>query len=350
MPKTSDLNVKKIIPLKTPAAYFRELPADESIQRFVMNARRQISDILSGEDSRLLCIVGPCSIHDDKAGLEYAFKLAELSRHLRHRLFIVMRAYFEKPRTANDWKGIISQPGLNNDFDIEIGLHRARKFLLEMAKIGLPAAIEALDPLTPQYLADLISWAAIGARTTESQTHRQMASGLSMPVGFKNNTAGDIQVAINAIVTAKSHQSFLGIDHRGRAAIVSTKGNQDCHLVLRGGDSGSNYDSYSVGIAISELQSAGLRPVLMVDCSHGNSQKDIGRQVAVFHDVLVQRASGNQNIIGVMLESNLFFGSQKLNGNGLHGLKYGVSVTDPCIGWDQTVELLEEANRSLGFI
>lgn len=350
MSQLRNVHISKIVPFRSPLSYWKELPANQTIENFVVNSRRQIIDILLGEDPRLLCVVGPCSIDDEDAGLEYAFKLAELSRRLRHRLFIVMRAYFEKPRTGNDWKGLLSQPGLNNDFDLELGVYKTRKFLLELAKLGLPAAVEVLDSLIPEYIADLVSWAAIGARSVQYQGLHNVASGLSMPVGFKNSTAGDVQAAVDAISKARFPQTFPGQDRRGRAAVIYTTGNPDCHVVLRGGDSGPNYDVDSVKDAMNRLKTTRLRPIVMVDCSHGNSQKDIDRQVAVCHDVLRQRSMGNKNIIGIMLESNLLPGSQKLNGNGSQELKHGISKTDPCIGWDQTVELLEEAHRSLGSV
>lgn len=347
MQQLRNANVQNITPLASPERYLEQLPAGKEIKDFVVRARQQIIDILMGRDSRLLCIVGPCSIHDDRAGLEYAEKLARLSRLIKNRIFVVMRVYLEKPRTTLGWKGMISDPGLDNTFDMESGLHRARALLLEIAKIGLPAATEFLDPFTPQFFADFISWAAIGARTVESQTHRQMASGLSMPVGFKNSTSGRVQNAVDAIVAAQSSHSFFGTDRDGRAAIIRTKGNPYCHLVLRGGESGPNYDVDSIADAIRRLETAGLKPRLIVDCSHDNSQRDIVRQAAIFREVLSQRLSGNPRIVGLMLESNLFPGKQALNGSGLDDLQYGISITDPCIGWDTTVELLTEAYEAL---
>ncbi len=342
-----DVNVQSITSFESPERYLERLPSTREIEDFVLGARQQIIDILTGQDLRLLCIVGPCSIHDDKAGLEYASKLVEPSRKIASRIFVVIRAYFQKPRTTLGWKGLISDPDLNGTFDMGSGLYRARALLLEIVRMGLPVATELLDPFTPQYIDDLISWAAIGARTVESQTHRQMASGLSMPVGFKNGTSGNVQVAVDAITAAQSPHSFFGIDRKGRAAIVATKGNPYNHLVLRGGESGPNYGVDSIADALSRLKAAGLGSRLIVDCSHDNSQKIIERQAVIFREVLKQRLSGNRGIVGLMLESNLFPGKQSLNENGLDDLQYGVSLTDPCIGWDQTVELLTEAYESL---
>ena len=347
MQQLRDVNIQSITQLEPPESYLTKLPSDKKIEDFVLSARQQIIDVLTGRDHRLLCVVGPCSIHDDEAGLEYAEKLAGLSRQIQGRILVVMRAYFEKPRTTVGWKGLIFDPDLNGTFDMGSGLYRARALLSEIAKMGLPVATELLDPITPQYIADLLSWAAIGARTVESQPHRQMASGLSMPIGFKNPTSGRVQIAVDAITAAKSSHAFLGTDFSGRVAIVITKGNPYCHLVLRGGDTGPNYESASTADAILRLEKAGLSPCLMVDCSHDNSKRDIVRQAVIFSEVIGQRLSGNTGIIGLMLESNLFPGNQKINGNGLADLQYGVSITDPCIGWDQTEELLTEAYELL---
>lgn len=346
--KLSDLWIESITPLDPPERYLKELPVTRKIEKFILQAREEIVDIIRGKDSRLLSVVGPCSIHDEKAGLEYAKKIADLARQLRDRIFIVMRVYFEKPRTTVGWKGFIFDPDLDGSFKMEKGLYRARALLLEIAKIGLPAATEFVDPFTPQYIADLVSWAAIGARTVESQTHRQMASGLSMPVAFKNSTSGNVQVAIDAIISAQSSHPFLGIDRWGKISIVITKGNPYCHLILRGGESGPNYDQNSIAQAIERLRKANLPPYLMIDCAHGNSQKDHHFQPEVFWQVMNQRLSGNLNIIGLMLESNLFSGSQSLDKNNLKELKYGVSITDPCLGWSETEKLLKEAYQALG--
>jgi len=347
MLKIRDINVREIVRLQPPKVYLQKLPANKEIRRVVLEARRQIVEILSGQDKRLLIIVGPCSIHDIKAGLEYAELLTSVAKKFKDKLLIVMRSYFEKPRTTIGWMGLIPDPDLNETFESGKGLYIAREFLLKIVGMGLPAATEFVDPITPQYIADLISWAAIGARTSESSAHRRMASGLSMPVGFKNSTSGDVQVAINGIVAAKSPQSFLGIDLRGRSSVVITKGNPYGHLILRGGSSGPNYDSKSVAEAIVRLTTSGLPPQLIVDCSHGNSGKDIKRQSSAFREVISQRLRGNTNIVGLMMESNLFPGNQALNNGKPAELKYGVSVTDPCIGWDETLELVTETYNSL---
>jgi 3-deoxy-7-phosphoheptulonate synthase len=290
--------------------------------------------------------VGPCSIHDQPAALDYAARLKPLAEQVSDRLLIVMRVYFEKPRTTVGWKGLIYDPNLNDTYQIEDGLHRARRLLMEIAEAGLYSATEFLDPIVPQYVSDLVTWAAIGARTTESQTHRQMASGLSMPVGFKNGTDGDPQTAVDALVAAGTPQAFLGIDHDGQASVVETRGNKNCHLVMRGGRSGTNYDARSIATAQEALRKSQLPPHIVVDCSHGNSNKDHTRQHIAFQDVIGQRIEGNEHILGVMLESNINAGAQKLGSNP-GDLEYGVSITDSCIGWDETVNLLSWAYDNL---
>jgi 3-deoxy-7-phosphoheptulonate synthase len=290
--------------------------------------------------------VGPCSIHDQPAALDYAARLKPLAEQVSDRLLIVMRVYFEKPRTTVGWKGLIYDPNLNDTYQIEDGLHRARQLLMEIAEAGLYSATEFLDPIVPQYVSDLVTWAAIGARTTESQTHRQMASGLSMPVGFKNGTDGDPQTAVDALVAAGTPQAFLGIDHDGQASVVETRGNKNCHLVMRGGRSGTNYDARSIATAQEALRKSQLPPHIVVDCSHGNSNKDHTRQHIAFQDVIGQRIEGNEHILGVMLESNINAGAQKLGSNP-GDLEYGVSITDSCIGWDETVNLLSWAYDNL---
>jgi 3-deoxy-7-phosphoheptulonate synthase len=290
--------------------------------------------------------VGPCSIHDQPAALDYAARLKPLAEQVSDRLLIVMRVYFEKPRTTVGWKGLIYDPNLNDTYQIEDGLHRARRLLMEIAEAGLYSATEFLDPIVPQYVSDLVTWAAIGARTTESQTHRQMASGLSMPVGFKNGTDGDPQTAVDALVAAGTPQAFLGIDHDGQASVVETRGNKNCHLVMRGGRSGTNYDARSIATAQEALRKSQLTPHIVVDCSHGNSNKDHTRQHIAFQDVIGQRIEGNEHILGVMLESNINAGAQKLGSNP-GDLEYGVSITDSCIGWDETVNLLSWAYDNL---
>jgi 3-deoxy-7-phosphoheptulonate synthase len=298
--------------------------------------------VLSGEDPRFLLVVGPCSIHDLKGGREYANRLAALAAEVRDRVLVVMRVYFEKPRTTVGWKGLIMDPHLDGTHDIPAGLRLARTFLRDVLDLGLPTATEMLDPITPQYIADLTCWTAIGARTTESQTHRQMASGLSMPVGFKNTTSGAVQPAVNAIKAAIQPQTFLGIDERGQASVVNTTGNPDCHVILRGGEDASNYDAASVAKALVALEKNGLLPVLMVDASHANCGKEAQRMPATFREIIVQRAGGTRGIIGSMLESNLVAGAQSL-GKNREALVYGQSITDQCIDWPTTEVLVREA-------
>lgn len=350
MPQLRDTNIKNIQPLPSPNDYMERLPVTEKIASLVAQGRKEIAAIMSGHDDRLLIITGPCSIHDTKASLEYASRLKDVAAKYSDRLLVVMRVYFEKPRTTVGWKGLIYDPQLNGSCDITLGLGLAREFLLKVGDMGVLAATEFVDPITPQYIADLVSWAAIGARTVESQTHRQMASGLSMPVGFKNGTGGTIQIAVDAVVTAQEPHAFLGVDGNGRASIVMTKSNPDCHIVLRGGARGPNFDSKAVGEAVAMLQKAGVRTQLIVDCSHANSAKDYSRQAAVFRDVLAQRNAGNKNIAGVMLESHLFAGAQKLDEKNPTNLKYGVSITDACISWEENAELLAEAYKANPFV
>ena len=346
MQPTENIHIRSTAPLISPEQLKHELPMTERANDVVVAGRETIRRILNGDDRRLLAVVGPCSIHDERAALEYAARLAELSRRVEDRVRVVMRVYFEKPRTIVGWKGLINDPFLNGTFDIAAGLRLARKILLQINELGLPAATEMLDPITPQYVADLVSWASIGARTTESQTHRQMASGLSMPVGYKNATDGNLQIAIDAMLSARHAHSFLGIDTQGRTCIISTHGNPWGHLILRGGRSGPNYDADSLKAAVECLATAGLPPKIMVDCSHANSDKDHRRQELVWNDVIEQRVAGNASILGLMLESNLHEGSQKLAGSG-DDLHYGVSITDACTGWEETAELLLGAHRQL---
>jgi 3-deoxy-7-phosphoheptulonate synthase len=342
----NDVNIEKIEPLVSPGEVIADLPVTKAMADNVLNGRSQIKKVINGDDPRLLVIVGPCSIHDEKAGLEYAERLLKLSERLSDRMLVIMRVYFEKPRTTVGWKGLIYDPMLDGSFRIETGLRRARGFLVKLAEMGLPAATEFLDPVVPQYLADLVSWAAIGARTIESQTHRQMASGLSMPVGFKNSTDGNVQNAVDAIVAARAGHAFFGIDRDGNTCMVQTKGNPDTHVVLRGGSHGSNYMASSIALAQAQLKASGLPSTLMVDCSHGNSEKDHTKQALVFRDIVSQRMAGDANIIGCMVESHLFPGNQKL-GNDPSKLEYGLSITDACIGWDETEALLIEAHDTM---
>jgi 3-deoxy-7-phosphoheptulonate synthase len=341
-----DVNVSVTEPLLPPSELLAELPIAGEAEEAVLEGRRSIRRVLDGEDGRFIVIAGPCSIHDYDAALEYAGKLASLAQPLSDRILTVMRVYFEKPRTTVGWKGLVYDPHLNDSFDIAYGLRQGRSLLREVARMGLHTATEFLDPIVPQYFADLVSWAAIGARTAESQTHRQMASGLSMPVGFKNGTDGDAQIAVDAMLSAQSEHAFLGIDHFGQTCIVHTNGNPYGHLVLRGGKSGPNFGSESIAAAQELLSKADVPSRLLVDCSHGNSNKDHTRQNIALNSIIEQRIAGNDDIIGCMLESNLNAGSQSLSGT-LAELEYGVSVTDACIGWEETEELLREAYDKL---
>jgi len=340
-----DLHVVTTKELVAPRVLKEELRVDEAIAQTVVDARRTVREILSGTDPRLLCLVGPCSIHDPVAALDYAERLARLRPAVEHRLFLVMRVYFEKPRTTVGWKGLINDPHMDDSCDMEAGLRIARRLLIDINRLGLAAGTEMLDPITPQYIADLVSWAAIGARTTESQTHREMASGLSMPVGFKNTTEGNLQVAVNAIESARRPHSFLGINQDGVTAIIRTAGNPDTHVVLRGGRT-SNYDASSIEECQRLLAKAGLEPRVMVDCSHAQTSKDYTRQPAVLAALVDQVRGGNRAIMGMMLESNIGAGNQPLSKDRA-ALKYGVSVTDPCIDWPATEQCLIEAARTL---
>jgi 3-deoxy-7-phosphoheptulonate synthase len=349
MRQTSNLHIESMTPLEPPDAFVRRFPVTESISELVYRSREEVKAITSGKDDRMLMLVGPCSIHDEKAGLEYAGRLARLADRVRDRILIVMRVYFEKPRTTVGWKGFLNDPHLNGSFDVTTGLTRGRQFLLDVLRIGLPAGTEWLDPVTPQYLADVISWGAIGARTVESQTHRQLASGLSMPIGFKNGTGGtqhSIQIAVDAILASHAPHTFLSVDGYGRVSIIKTTGNPDGHVILRGGVRGPNYAAEHVKDAVARMEAAGVPPYLVVDCSHGNSGKDHRNQPVVFRNVMEQRAGGSRNIVGMMLESHLSEGSQKL-GKDPSSLKYGVSITDACIGWETTEELMMEAHALL---
>ncbi len=340
-PTLYNVNIVSETLLPTPREVVSAFPLSEKAGETVRNARQTIQNILNRKDSRLLVIVGPCSIHDLGAAREYAKKLRELVDEVGDTLFLVMRVYFEKPRTTIGWKGFINDPHLDDSFRIDEGLYQAREFLLELAELGIPGGTETLDPITPQYLCDLISWSAIGARTTESQTHREIASGLSTPVGFKNGTDGSIEVAINALRSVQHTHHFLGITQDGRCAVFHTKGNKSAHLVLRGGGR-PNYDSVSISLCERELEKAGLPVNIVVDCSHGNSLKDPSLQPLVLQNCLNQIVEGNRSIVGFMLESNLFFGNQEIP-EDLSKLRYGVSVTDGCIDWNSTQKILRDA-------
>ncbi len=337
--RVENLRVRGLTRLITPTQIKEQLPASDASLQTVLAGRAAARRILQREDSRLLVVVGPCSIHDPEAALDYARRLAALRVELADRYEIVMRVYFEKPRTTVGWKGLINDPHLDDSCDLAHGLALARKLLLDITALGLPTATEFLDPIIPQYIADLISWSAIGARTTESQTHRELASGLSMPVGFKNGTDGSVQTAIDAMKSSRSPHSFLGIDQDGSTSIVKTTGNPHCHVVLRGGRDGANYEAPHVLTAIEKLRKAGMPDAIMIDCSHANSGKDPARQHLVWESLLAQRAAGGSTIIGAMLESNIHFGAQPSE-NGPSSLKYGVSITDACLDWEATAALL----------
>ena len=363
--QTHNLNVASLTRLIGPAELAEQVPITDKAKQTVVAAREEVKAVLNGEDPRLLVVVGPCSIHDVDAAYEYAERLAELREQLKDRLCIVMRVYFEKPRTTLGWKGLINDPDLDGSFNMDRGIRLAREVLMKVNELGLAAGTEFLEPITPQYIADLVSWAAIGARTTESQTHRQMASGLSMPVGYKNGTDGSLQVAIDAMLSAQSGHHFLGIDDHGSTCVVSTKGNPWGHAILRGGGGTPNYSAENVADAARRLGDAGLNPGVMIDCSHANSEKQHERQEVVFNSLIDQRIARAKGaavagadatrpfITGTMIESNLNAGNQKLPsvqpGEEVRSqLKHGVSITDACIGWEKTEELLRAGYERLG--
>ncbi len=335
-----DKNVKAFRPLITPRELTNNVPLHPEHAQGIANNRDVIRNILDKKDPRLLIVVGPCSIHDIPAAQDYAQRLRQLAHELQDSLYLVMRVYFEKPRTTVGWKGLLNDPQLNNTFNVAEGLHTGRKLLVHLAEMGLPVATEALDPIVPQYLQDLVSWSAIGARTTESQTHREMSSGLSTPLGFKNSTDGNLAVAYNAMTSAMHPHSFLGINTDGNVCQVETQGNQHVHIILRGGGGKTNYDSVNVGICERELQEQQLPVNIMIDTSHANSEKDPERQPLIIEDIGKQIAEGNKSIIGLMIESNLVGGNQKLDLDNLSSLRYGQSVTDGCIDWDTTAHSL----------
>jgi len=347
MHRTSDINVVETRPLPSPAALLGEIAKTERQADFVTRSRQEIHRLIFTDDRRFLLIVGPCSIHDVDAGREYARRLEALAREVSDRVMIVMRVYFEKPRTTVGWKGLIMDPRLDGSNDIAAGLRIARGFLRDVVDIGLPTATELLDPITPQYIADLICWSAIGARTAESQTHRQMASGLSMPIGIKNGTDGSVRTAINAIRAASQPQTFLGINLEGSASAVVTAGNPNCHIVLRGGSSGPNYSAAHIAGTERLLEAEGLIKSILVDCSHDNSARKPERQPGVMRDLLAQIAAGNTSIMGAMIESNLLAGSQPFP-QPLEKLRRGVSITDGCISWEATESLVREVHAGLG--
>ena len=346
MQRTSDINVVETRPLPSPSALLAEIPKSDAQAEFVTRSRQDIHRLIFTDDRRLLLIVGPCSIHDVDAGREYAQRLAGLAREVQDRVMIVMRVYFEKPRTTVGWKGLIMDPHLDGSHDIVAGLRMARGFLRDVLNLGLPTATELLDPITPQYIADLVCWSAIGARTAESQTHRQMASGLSMPIGFKNGTDGSVKTAINAIRAASQPQTFLGINIDGAASAVVTSGNPNCHIVLRGGSTGPNYSPGDIAKTEELLAAAGLPNSILVDCSHDNSDKKPELQPEVMRALLRQIAAGNTSIIGVMIESNLLAGSQVFP-QPVEKLRRGVSITDGCIDWRTTESLVREVHAAM---
>ena len=343
MTRTENLNIVEVMPITSPKKLKDILPVSDSVIETVLNARNAINRILEGEDSRLLMIVGPCSIHDPKAAIEYAERLKKLADEVSETVLVVMRVYFEKPRTTVGWKGLINDPELDGSHKINKGIELARRLLLDINALGLPCATETLDPITPQYLADLISWSAIGARTTESQTHREMASGLSMPVGFKNGTDGGLSVAINAMKSALQPHHFLGINNEGLSSAIQTSGNSNLHLVLRGGSNGPNYDALSIQKAAESLASEGLPEAIMIDCNHANSGKDPSRQELVLRDAIHQIKNGDNSIIGIMIESNINGGNQPISAS----LQYGVSITDACLDWENTNRIILNAHQSL---
>ena len=343
MKRTENLNIVDVFPLTSPKKLKEKLPVSENAADTVIQARNAIKRVLAGEERRLLMIVGPCSIHDPEAARDYALRLKKLAVEVSETILIVMRVYFEKPRTTVGWKGLINDPDLDGSHKINKGIELARKILLETNNLGLPCATETLDPITPQYLADLISWSAIGARTTESQTHREMASGLSMPVGFKNGTDGGLNVALNAMNSALQQHHFLGINPEGISSVIQTSGNPHVHLVLRGGNNGPNYDAVSVHIAADALASGGLPKAIMIDCNHANSGKDPSRQELVLRNTIMQIKDGDQSIIGTMIESNINGGNQLIKPK----MRYGVSVTDACLDWENTHRIIFDAHMAL---
>jgi len=349
MAQIYDTNIQEYRELASPEDIKEEIPSDEEAKEVVLENREAVRKILSGEDSRKILIIGPCSIHNTEEALEYAKNLSRLQEKIKDKFLILMRTYFEKPRSTIGWKGLINDPDLNGSFNIEKGLKKARKLLLDINKLGIGCATEFLDPTVPQYLDDLVSWAAIGARTTESQTHREMASGLSMPVGFKNTTQGTVKPAINSLKSSASAHSFLGTNKQGKISIVKTKGNPDCHIILRGGKSGPNYHEKTIKEIQEQLYKEDVQEGVVVDCNHGNSNKNYEEQEDIFQDVLDQIKNGNNSILGFMIESNLEEGNQKLpaNSQGREELERGISITDPCLGWNDTERIILEGYERL---
>ena len=342
----SNVNITNMQPLLSPRALKHEEPIAEEMVKYIKQGRKIITDIIHHKDRRLLLIIGPCSIHDDIAAHEYGKRIAEIATEVIDKIVVVMRVYFEKPRTNIGWRGMIFDPHLNGSYEIETGLRMARSLLCHLTAEGVHTATEMLDPIVPQYIDDLICWASIGARTTESQTHRELASGLSVPVGFKNSTDGTIESAINAIVASRKKRKFIGINYDGKTSVVTTKGNINTHLILRGGKNGANYDAQTIVHAIKLLRDNDLPQSILIDCSHGNSQKNHRNQQPVFEAIMRDRCNGRSEIVGAMIESNLYAGQQPIQGYS-GKLKYGVSITDACIGWNDTVRLIRYAYRLL---
>jgi 3-deoxy-7-phosphoheptulonate synthase len=343
--KLINTNIKSSHVLLTPNEVKEKLPLNKTAEHTILKFRQEIEHILDFQDRRKFIVVGPCSIHDPKAAIEYGEKLHALAEKVQDKLLLIMRVYFEKPRTTVGWKGLINDPEMDDSFNVEKGILIARNLLLKLTELGLPTATEALDPIIPQYISELISWSAIGARTTESQTHREMASGLSMPVGFKNGTDGNIQVAVNALKSAKTPHNFLGINQKGQVSVFQTKGNAHGHVILRGGNQ-PNFEAENIKLVEEQLKTANLSPRIVVDCSHGNTNKDYRLQSMVFENIIQQIVDGNSSIVGMMLESNLYEGSQAITGNR-EDLKYGVSVTDKCINWEETERIILAAHAKL---
>jgi len=346
MTELKNLRVGSFQKLISPNEIRAHIPTTEKAAKSINQGRANLCDILEGKDDRFVVITGPCSIHNIESALEYAQKLNELRKKFDDKLYIIMRVYFEKPRTTVGWKGLINDPHLDQTYDVKTGLEMARKLLIDIAELGLPTATELLDPIIAAYIAELVSWVAIGARTTESQTHREMASGLSSPVGFKNNSDGNLDVAINAMLSAKSPHNFLGIDDEGNSCIVATKGNPSSHIVLRGGGGKPNYHMEDIENCEHKLEAKGFMPKIMVDCSHENSRKDHTRQCTVVKDIIAQKNAGNTSLFGIMLESNLCEGNQKIP-EDLKDLAYGVSITDKCISFEETEKLLQNLYDNL---
>lgn len=346
--KVNDVNIVEMTSLISPKDFKESMPLSEELSLKITEHRKAVQNIIDGKDRRLLAIVGPCSIHDEKAAYDYAYKLKELSDKLSDKFLFVMRVYFEKPRTTIGWRGLVIDPHLNGSFDINLGLHKAREIMLRISEIGLPIGSEILDPIIPQYISDLISWASIGARTTESQVHREISSGLSMPVGFKNSTDGQFHKALNAIQSSLHTHSFIGIDEKGMTSICRTRGNSHAHLILRGGDNGPNYYEEIVEEAEDEMKSRGINPALVIDCSHANSGKKHNKQERVLKSVIQSHLKGHKSVKGFMLESNLFEGNQQMK-TSLSELKYGVSITDACVSWESTKDIILHASELLKY-